>query len=206
MKTTQCREQWCSCRKGSHCRLTLSGSVLRTVTSWPRDTSAFMMAWNTSWWLNEGLGKIPNILAPSPWNPVHSRSTSTERVHFCAISVHARKQRNAKYRAVFWRLATNYSIAKQEVSDSRGSRICGLPSDDFTVSLCVTYRRVLDWMIGFIDTIYIQLVTKIIQRYRWSTHFTFHRYTRTSVLSSLVVSWQRIYNSLTVTSKLLFIV
>jgi hypothetical protein len=44
--------------------------------------------------------------------------------------------------------------------------------------VCVTYRRVLDWTIGF-----IQLGTKVIQRYRWYTRFTVHRYTHTRVLS-----------------------
>jgi hypothetical protein len=174
--------------KVSHCRLTLSGSVLRTVTWWPRATSAFMIAWNTSWWLKEGLGKIPKILAPSPSNTVHTISTSREHVHFWTISVRSRKQRNAKYSAVFWRPPINYSIAMQEVSDSRGSRIWQILSDDFTVSscegvVCVTYGRVLDWMIGFSGTLYIQLVTTIIQRYCWCTHFTVHRYTRTWVLS-----------------------
>jgi hypothetical protein len=48
----------------------------------------------------------------------------------------------------------------------------------------VTYRRVLDWVIGFIDTSYIQNSgLQAIQRYRWFTHFTVHCYTRTSVLS-----------------------
>jgi hypothetical protein len=40
-----------------------------------------------------------------------------------------------------------------------------------------------------------------IQRYRWSTHFTVHRHRRTREKSSLVVSWQRIYNILTITSN-----
>jgi hypothetical protein len=46
--------------------------------------------------------------------------------------------------------------------------------------LCVTYRQVLDWMIGFIDTLYTVLGTT--GNYRataTSTHFTVHRYTHT---------------------------
>jgi hypothetical protein len=35
-----------------------------------------------------------------------------------------------------------------------------------------------------------------LQRYLYSTHFTVHHYTRTRILSSLVVSWQRIYHNL----------
>jgi hypothetical protein len=37
---------------------------------------------------------------------------------------------------------------------------------------------------------------QVVQRYCLFTHFTVHRYTRTRILSSLVVSWQWIYNSL----------
>jgi hypothetical protein len=40
-----------------------------------------------------------------------------------------------------------------------------------------------------------------IQRYRWSTHFPVHSCSRTRILSSLVVSWQQIYHSPTVTSN-----
>jgi hypothetical protein len=45
-------------------------------------------------------------------------------------------------------------------------------------------RRVLDWMIGFIDTLYIHNSgLQALQSYRCSTHFAIHRYTRTKVLS-----------------------
>jgi hypothetical protein len=50
-------------------------------------------------------------------------------------------------------------------------------------------------MIQFI-ALYTFTILQAIQRYRWSTHFSVQSCTRTSVLSSLVVSWQRIYKSL----------
>jgi hypothetical protein len=49
-------------------------------------------------------------------------------------------------------------------------------------------------MIGFIDTLYIhKSELQVIQRYIWFTHCAVHRCTHTRILSSLVVSWQRIY-------------
>jgi hypothetical protein len=47
----------------------------------------------------------------------------------------------------------------------------------------VTYRRGLDWMIGFIDTYAQYSELQVIERCRWSTHFTVHRYTRTRFLN-----------------------
>jgi hypothetical protein len=50
--------------------------------------------------------------------------------------------------------------------------------------LRVTYRHVLDWMIGLIDTFIHSYSSGLqaIQRYRLSAQFTFHRYTRTKIL------------------------
>jgi hypothetical protein len=67
----------------------------------------------------------------------------------------------------------------------------------------VTYRWVLDWMIGFIETLYTPLGST--GNYSAITIPTLYRsLTHTSVLrllrSPLVVSWQWINNSLTVIS------
>jgi hypothetical protein len=64
----------------------------------------------------------------------------------------------------------------------------------------VTVDRILDWMIGFIDTLYthnpgLQAIQLIYTLYSPLSH------THYSSQSSLVASWQRIYNSLTATSN-----
>jgi hypothetical protein len=68
--------------------------------------------------------------------------------------------------------------------------------------MCVAYRRVLDWTIKFIDALHTVLrTTGNYSAIAISTHLHF---TVTHALvsqSSLVVSWQRIYNSPTVTSN-----
>jgi hypothetical protein len=54
------------------------------------------------------------------------------------------------------------------------------------------YRRVLDWMIGFIALIHS---TRNYKQYRAATadlQFTVHRYTHKGSQSSLVLFWQRI--------------
>jgi hypothetical protein len=64
-------------------------------------------------------------------------------------------------------------------------------------NLRVTSRRDLDWMIGYTDILYRQpWITGNIALSLIYTRVTVHRSTRTRILSSLVVSWQRIYNSL----------
>jgi hypothetical protein len=44
-------------------------------------------------------------------------------------------------------------------------------------------RRVLDWMIKFTDLIHSTRNYRQLERYRWSLHFTVHRYLHTSVIS-----------------------
>jgi hypothetical protein len=60
------------------------------------------------------------------------------------------------------------------------------------------YRRVLNWIIGFIDTLFTVLGAT-------GTTALPLFYTLTTLLSSLFVSWQRIYNSITVTSNRKFV-
>jgi hypothetical protein len=50
---------------------------------------------------------------------------------------------------------------------------------------CVTYNTSSDWMIGFIDTIFIHTTRhyRQIQRHCYSTHITVHCCTRTRILS-----------------------
>jgi hypothetical protein len=77
--------------------------------------------------------------------------------------------------------------------------------DIVTSKGCVTYRRVLYCIIGFIDTLCIQLVTTInysaIAIFK-TLHFTVTHSSVLSLLHSpLVVFWQRIHNSLTVASN-----
>jgi hypothetical protein len=60
-------------------------------------------------------------------------------------------------------------------------------------------RQVLDWMIGLLHLIHSHNSgLQAMQCYRWFIHFTVHPYvthTHTRILSSLVVSWQQIYHS-----------
>jgi hypothetical protein len=63
----------------------------------------------------------------------------------------------------------------------------------------VTYRRVLDWLIGFIDTLYIPLGTTV--NYSAITISTSYRSHRQCPQSSLVGSWQQIHNGPTVNFK-----
>jgi hypothetical protein len=64
-------------------------------------------------------------------------------------------------------------------------------------------KRASNWMIRFIAPYILKPKNyRKLERYRWFTHFAVRGCTRIRVLkSSLVVSLQRIYNSLTVTSS-----
>jgi hypothetical protein len=64
------------------------------------------------------------------------------------------------------------------------------------------FIRVFDWMIGFIDTLYKVLgSTGNYSAIAIYTLYSSSLHTHQGSQSSLVVSWQRIYNSLTVTSN-----
>jgi hypothetical protein len=69
----------------------------------------------------------------------------------------------------------------------------------------MTYSQVLNWMIGFIDIVSIQHITTITYTaLSISTLYSslLHALVSQSTLSA-TLSWQRIHNSLTVTSNLL---
>jgi hypothetical protein len=60
------------------------------------------------------------------------------------------------------------------------SKFHGMESGKILSRVLVTIDGVLDWMIGFIDAQYSKLYA--IQCYRYSAHFSVHRYTRTRIL------------------------
>jgi hypothetical protein len=84
----------------------------------------------------------------------------------------------------------------------------GLLNDNLGIESIVTcisdYRLVLDWMIGFIDTLNEYIQHRTPGNTVLSLFYTLYSsplYTHYGSQSSLVVSWQRIYNSLPVTSN-----
>jgi hypothetical protein len=66
----------------------------------------------------------------------------------------------------------------------------------------VAYRRVLDWIIGFIDILYTPLGTKDNYSANADLHtLDFTAYNHYASQPSLVVSLQRVFNNITVTSN-----
>jgi hypothetical protein len=63
------------------------------------------------------------------------------------------------------------------------------------VGVCMTYWRVFHWIIGFIDTLYTPLGTTG----SYSAIADLHTLQFTVTLTNVLISWQRIHNSLTVT-------
>jgi hypothetical protein len=94
------------------------------------------------------------------------------------------------------------SATTLSIRPSTSRQCCNKMYSKYIVTCISDYRRILDWMIWFIAPYtFTTRDYRQFQRYCWSIHFPAHRYTCTRVLFSIVVSRQRIYNSLTVTSN-----
>jgi hypothetical protein len=101
----------------------------------------------------------------------------------------------------------HFSFTKMQ-TESKPIKIAKLEKTTFVKNivtrrgLCVTYRRLLDWIYWYL--VHSTRNYKQLQRYRYS-HTLQATVTHTSVFSllhsPLVVSWQRIHNTLTIISN-----